>query len=284
MGTLTGDGLIKKICGGIRFKERWDVGKIAFVDEVNWGIVQSYVKELDAEFAVTHDNVVELKELVEFYDPLSIDSFLSQQSINFPFVKDLGKFLIAYNILASENADSFKMNKADNWYRVFYSALISGKTPEQLVEEPLFVTVVTFNYDVSLEYYLISRIRKSGLFTSEQAEQFIEKVLSKIVHVYGSVRDVACESFELEYGRHADDGGMRKPELFKSALLAKDRIKVIYEQRDRDQRIHDIMMAAKRIFVLGFAFDEDNLKLLLPQNFAAKLSYGEGYNVYYTWV
>ncbi|MHB8483397.1 MAG: hypothetical protein ACYDBV_11795 [Nitrospiria bacterium] len=204
-----------------------------------------------------------------FHDPLSIDSFLTQFSSNKPML-DAGKMIIVYEILQAENPALFLRfkpntgNRNENWYRFLINALISGATPQKLVEEELRLKVITFNYDLSLEYALYSRF-ENHLFLGPQAFPFLKKISENIVHIYGQVGQFEWNGGERkneDYGKYKDEKA-----FIKADRHWKDKIFVIGQ--DRDNKVADNAAKAMQwlsdaevVFFLGFGFNEDNINLL----------------------
>src|SRR5262249_14489545 len=75
----------------------------------------------------------------------SIDSFLERR----PDMRELGKVLIAADILRCENEGRF-FNSDDNWYAMLVDKLDDSFDNLDFRN----VTIVTFNYDRSLEQFL----------------------------------------------------------------------------------------------------------------------------------
>ena len=71
-----------------------------------------------------------------------------------------------------------------DWYRFLVHRLVVGcKKSSDIFENS--VTFVTFNYDMSLEYYLFQALSFNDIFNEADVETFLRE---RIVHVYGSIR------------------------------------------------------------------------------------------------
>src|SRR5690606_32894341 len=107
----------------------------------------------------------QLKNLLKFYDPISIDAFLYHYDGS-PHLVAFAKQVITEVILEADDPNRFTRNpgsykgEATNWYRYFWEALVSGKTASELVDPnfDLNFNVITFNYDASFEHFLHSRV------------------------------------------------------------------------------------------------------------------------------
>jgi len=112
-------------------------------------------------------------------DPIMIDLFLSQNRD----IVNVGKILLGYEILRQENPEKFL--HSPTWYRFLLDALTTDCFDLQnFLQNTKNLTIVTFNYDLSLEYYLESRIKEIDHF-KRVADKFLEDL--NVIHVYGSL-------------------------------------------------------------------------------------------------
>ncbi len=218
-----------------------------------------------------HEQYTALYNQLEFYDPLSIDSFLSQFSDK--KMIDAGKAMIAYEILESEDrellqrshAHGTEKKRSENWYRFLHHAITSNATPHNLIEDELKLNIVTFNYDNSLEYSLYSRFHNSPLLATKSAP-FLQKISDNIVHVYGQVGKFQWKGGQdranNDYGEYKGDAALTRAEE-----EWKDTIYVIGQ--DREDRVRknaaiaqEWLKKADIIYFLGFGFNDDNVNLL----------------------
>ncbi len=237
------------------------------------------------------------RELKEF-DPISIDSFLTEH-VSDQELKEVGKSLISYSIIKHQEPTAFfrkyQTNAVkDNWYKFLFDTILNNSTADELLNGILKLNIITFNYDLSLEYYLHSRILKSGKFNSpSDAEAFFQKLLSNIIHVYGSIYPYREEP-SLLIGSNPDSiySGISRyairanHTLFLEAERLATNIRVIGEDRVRDEntksQIRNLLSQAQSIYFLGFGFHEDNIRLLdIPNSTKNTLSvYVNSYDGY----
>jgi len=181
----------------------------------------------------------------------SIDEFLSHRADDF---SRIGKAAIAMIIRERESPDLLlKPQDADHWYKYLWERLTEDATFETIDRSKL--TVVTFNYDRSLETYLSyvigARFRKTP---KECAESRSKGGWLNIIHVYGEVTG--------NYGWNATSLEALSPSLTDDAL---EELHVIPEGGNDDQRVlqvRAVLSRAKRICFLGFGFQKLNLDLL----------------------
>jgi hypothetical protein len=109
---------------------------------------------------------------IKRYNPINIDYFLHQlygdheQKQDETKTRDdkLGRHLIAEIILKAEKRNDGNYGDQQNWYRFLRHDLLSDRAlegekgdnglPEALNRSLDNLNIITFNYDVSLEYYL----------------------------------------------------------------------------------------------------------------------------------
>jgi hypothetical protein len=284
----TGQGLVNRIVGNIDYNPKYISGgnEGQFLDLVNQFLKVSGMKsETESEkeknrvFFETH-----LKPFREglrkwAIDNKSLDSYLNQSSID-EVGGAFGKFAIAYYIIGQEewlmreNLYSFK----ENWIRYFLekhlypikNELYNGKVPIQ---------IVTFNYDRIIEHFLYNFLRhtpnppvilgweeEKG---SDQSRSIVEQF--GIVHVYGKLADLEWENPGGAYIRFAernnDEGHLS---------LASKAIRLIAESgygrltEENKNAIRRVVKDAKKIYFLGFGFEEENMKILFNDEIVDK--------------
>lgn len=177
----------------------------------------------------------------------SIDAFLARR----PEFTQVGKQAIAAVLLKCEAASSLdRWNHADGWYQYLWNQF--GTCPwEELDFTPL--RIVTFNYDRSLEHYLLQVIQHSY---GKPAQAALEKLgVLKIVHVYGVLGGaLPGHTNYLKYG-------IGHP----AAAVAAQSLQVIPEGRDDSATLslaRDHLLWANRIGFLGFGYDQTNMTRL----------------------
>ncbi|MDP8260199.1 MAG: hypothetical protein P9L96_04260 [Candidatus Gygaella obscura] len=138
----------------------------------------------------TSDDIKEFAERLFQAQPPSVDFFLEKN----PQYSLIGKLCIIFCISRYEDENSWQYlpskypNKLKKdfpdfgWYRYLWNNLIKGcKDIKDLHNNK--VTIITFNYDRSLEYYLMRAIKT---FFKAEEEEVMEVFNSiKIKHVYG---------------------------------------------------------------------------------------------------
>ena len=233
----------------------------------------------DAGFLNAMNNVgISKKDIGIFVDTLkksglnSIDAFLARavdssgkQPIDF---EKIGRASITYAILYSEKASKgndlpFRFN--DNWYRHLfsflnddYSALTDGR-----------IRFLTFNYDLSLEYFIATSYRiRNYLHTMSDEErrdylQFISDI--EILNIYGQVGKVT-EYDKDGKGREYGSDSLNLDADYPFWQIA-EKIQIVRpdatgEAKTLFERAQQYLSESDYVFFLGFGFDYLNMERL----------------------
>jgi hypothetical protein len=194
----------------------------------------------------------------------SIDLFLSRH----PRFETIGKLAISMSILSQENRSGFgeKARKPEHdWYFYLYNKLTRELIDKDGCEEfgANKIAFVTFNYDRSLEQFLF----ESLLHSFEAADE--SKVIAQlckvpIIHVYGKIAPLPGltegRTDAVPYDRQEDPPSYLTVDL----LSTINNLYVVHEERANPQlmQARQLIAEAERIFFLGFAYADENLKAL----------------------
>ena len=195
------------------------------------------------------------KTLTEFLDEFSrssvysIDAFLEFRT---KFM-DIGKINIAAFLIKHE--EDTRLREANgNWYMYLYDRLKSSF--EDFDKNK--ISFITFNYDRSLEQFLFEAIRSRFDKSPSECAEKLKNI--PIVHLYGQLDFLPWQGKEgKEYSP--------KKNLTERLRAAPNNIKLISDERDiaksdEFQNAYRLIHNARRIFFLGFSFDETNLERL----------------------
>jgi hypothetical protein len=299
-GMPTGEELVGQIANRARLKE-------IFVEQINHmpsctGLPTG--ERVEKEFKPYFD----LSELVAYYEPFSIDEFLNsikQNMVNIKIRDHLttekdelivaGKTLIAMFLLQTEDEKVFEGFSSTCWYRHLRSAIVASGNDEGEMQENLKgnLTIISFNYDRSLDYFLQTRL-----------DTFYSSIT--VIYPYGKLagkwRDGGKKNYELlpygyfkNYKGHdrVERGGVRKEiflvaqemaknlqvigelkiksetenlEAYKANLSKIKESKDVPEQEKKGaQTSRDILNAmtnAEKFYFFGFAFHEENCRVI----------------------
>lgn len=195
----------------------------------------------------------------------SIDDFIDVHQHD-ERVAICGKLAIARAILESEKSsklfyeskhidDTIDFQSIDNtWYSKFYR-LLAKQVPktnlEQIFEQ---VSVVTFNYDRSLEHFLVHALAANYRIKIEEAQNLVQKL--RIYRPYGSVGSYFGRSQQhVEFGFK----GLRPvSEVVNSLKTYTEQV----EEEDGLKSMQGEIQSAEVLVFLGMAFHPNNMKLL----------------------
>jgi hypothetical protein len=214
--------------------------------------------------------------LQDFYDNLllssemSIDAFLEHNQQ----YSEVGRRAIANILLRKEKHDELfdkwidkwldPNNKDKHWYQLLFSKL---NAPFKDFEKNQ-LKIITFNYDRSLEYFLLESMKAK--YSEEHKETVLEKLHAiPILHIYGKLGNLP------EY----DSSGDQVPyDLFKNGKImlseywwgdyvckASRNIITIHQAKEINAVIKEacsFLIQAQRIYFLGFGYDKINMERL----------------------
>lgn len=180
----------------------------------------------------------------------SIDAFIQCR----PEFMDVGKAAIAAGLIPYEHVERLGRKDQATWYEYLYSTLVTPR-PEDFPARPL--TIITFNYDRSLEQFLIASLANTyGLHPVKAAELLKQKI--SILHMYGQLGELP---FPKSPAARKYDGNDLSWEAVK---LAASQIFVLHERNAAKQGelAEQRLEWAKVICFLGFAFHPENVRRL----------------------
>ncbi len=256
-----------------------------------------YVNSYDEEIKMMEDpKLKNLCQKLEDFNPINIDYFLKHHTD----VQDAGKRMIAYEILKCElkskdELEEERSNKESNknmkdWYRYLFHAITSGcENPEDLNKNLENLFIITFNYDISLESYIKTRLSQTEFFKDVQEDFCQEFFKNNIIHVYGKIRDL-YEEKDQKINKWVQDHKANQPcTITKEPVLLiystqlKENIEVIGGKNDKQKGINkeaaEWISAAEKLFILGFGFDSNNIDkigLLKFKGFISKVNSSGG--------
>lgn len=187
-----------------------------------------------------------LKEAITACQSTSIDAFL----IHSPEHERLGRFLIAQRITAKYDyntlfTDPLGEDDSGKWYRRLVNSL--GDTPEDLKLNKL--SIITFNYDLSLDFYLTNVIRSRHQCGIREAVERLEHI--PIFHVHGTVGNLPWEiDLPPRYG-------YSQPTSTKELLKSAESLKVMrgYDKQDGYfEGTRRIIDKSEHMFLFGYGF------------------------------
>jgi hypothetical protein len=274
-GYPTGETLVEKVI------EKAAIALRYFEHSIKCGNSQLPEYLVGKQWEKAAEECQKLKNGLRQVKPLVIDYYLGWNAD----VQDIGRLLIAWVIMECEqlskngNLNRYlpksshtanTQNYYDDWVRfIVHQIAIHCRESSDLLENK--VSFVTFNYDVSLEARLRNGLGHIQLFSASDVTKFLSG--TRIVHVYGKIRDENAKSNNIPWemqeqdpnmlGVRTGDYHMAMKNLLDAANAASKGLRVI-DPHDKGAYDIEIMMArraiaeAQRIFILGYGFDEHN--------------------------
>lgn len=202
----------------------------------------------------------------------SIDLFLERN----PSYEEIGYRAIAYVLTRYEQGADLYRTDRPRWYDYLWRTLDQGhsKSPSKQL-----LSIITFNYDRSLEHYLAMAFKWNYHLDDVQLGQSLSRL--QFIHLYGTIGGQPyIDQHSIPFG---DTSHIKE---------SASTIKIIKRKTDDDvsdafKAAHEEISKAKYIFFLGFGFDSDNCERLAikkhfdfkytdPRIFATALEMPEG--------
>lgn len=197
----------------------------------------------------TANDIEDFRNELRHFDLGSVDEFLE----NNPDYMSLGKLAIASALIPYEDERRLfpPLAPVDHWYKQLADALEIQS--EAVCDNQL--SVLTFNYDRSLEEYLRTVIRTRRRCSLSEAAEILQSI--PIIHLYGDLGKLEGTT---------QDAKMYSPDLEPAKVeAAAGSMKIIHESTDRtaefDQGV-ELLEKAERIYFLGFGYHPTNVRRL----------------------
>lgn len=213
-----------------------------------------------------------LKDFIALNMPLaeSIDNFLHTHSRNDRLVK-IGKVAIAACILDAERSSEIAPRRPDpdnymssrprgqtpTWLSRFCTMALTGILAEDASSAFDNVTIVTFNYDRCIEFYLVGHLQSYLGISETSAREIINSI--NIIHVYGRVGKLQWQTgagVDIEFGGKSSHSHL---------LSIGNEIRTFTErlaEDDAPQRIRKAISEAELVVFTGFSFGTSNWEFL----------------------
>jgi len=202
----------------------------------------------------------------------SIDAFLEHETDG--KIVEFGKMAIAAILLPYEQEETLFNNfltteereENYNWYQYLWNQM---NTSFDDFEKNL--SIITFNYDRSLEYYLFTAMKHK--FPGRKNDDYKNKLNAiPVIHIYGKLGYLPWESPEDEkpipynYDWNKTDDDIHA--LYEKKCLiqnASKQIKIVHEDKEinEPEKIREILSSKERIYFLGFGYHPINLNRLI---------------------
>ncbi len=205
------------------------------------------------------------------HQAISIDNYLDNHS-NDAATVFLGKLAIVNAIAKAERKSSvyFEIQSTDSnidpnkieptWYNFLFKKICENNNSIEQLEETLAnLSFIIFNYDRCLEHFLFQSIKTYWRLDDEKTAGLLRK--TRFYHPYGSLGELQWQN----YNRKFAFGGNVSTEFL---LTAYSKIKTFTEQVKEGtliNMIRSVMQETETMIFLGFAFYDQNIRLLSPE-------------------
>lgn len=220
-----------------------------------------------------HFNITE-NEIDTFYECLSRSGLLSVDALlehRTEFMK-VGKMAMALKLSEYEVEDKlFDPKERDNsWYQYLWNELVRDVPFDEFDKQRL--SIITFNYDRSLEHYLYTVMKK--LHNNKPEEMRVKKIKSiPIVHVHGQLG---------EYWEQGENSRSYRIGICKDQFeTISEQIKIVTEDESTSpeyNQANQILSRSSEIYFLGFGYHQRNCERLKTKFLRAK-TLGSGYEL-----
>lgn len=205
------------------------------------------------DMGYTSPQIVEFGQTLRYSGRASVDAFLEYR----PDFMPIGKAAMADVLIRCETErrlweDPKEDPEEGNWYGHLFN-LMTGNF-EDFGENKL--TVITYNYDRSLEHFLFVSLSKSYRKKDDQVAAQMAQV--PIMHVHGILGALPWQEGRVKRAYGPDASPEEKMESAKM-------IRIVHEEADEKHAFADAWKAlqdAQRIYFLGFGYNEANLQRL----------------------
>jgi hypothetical protein len=228
-GFPTGRGLLKEVLERLDPKNQYPVN---YEQQCGW-------------LGFTDSQAIEFREVLLKSGKSSVDAFLEHRPEFIP----IGKAAIALSLIPYEIEARLFEPRTGAWYEYLFTELNARR--EDFGKNQ--VSVLTFNYDRSLEHYLSTALQNSYNLHSSECREMMKHI--PIIHLHGDL------------GSPPYMGGRPfAPEFSKQSLeQAATGIRIIHEGFDGDEhfaRARKILQQSQKICFLGFGYDPTNIQRL----------------------
>jgi hypothetical protein len=178
----------------------------------------------------------------------SIDAFLEHQ----PDFRDVGKLAIAFALLPCENEQ--KLLRPDvprqHWYRVLFNELVTGAGLDASK-----LTVITLNYDRSLEHYLFITLQREFQLDEREAARRLYR--GNFIHFHGELGFLPINPLAATQPKSVIDyGASLTPEVLRRAAK---HVRIVCDFDPSDlfmENVREKLRNAEMVGFIGFAYHD----------------------------
>jgi hypothetical protein len=206
------------------------------------------------DLGIEQEKIPAFRSALIFADPPSVDAFLEHRE---EFL-EVGKLSIALSLIPFENERRlFNMDRDEDmpnsWYRYLMDKLEAINCTDFKRNR---LSIITFNYDRSLEHYLFTTLKNRYGITDQECSDAISAI--PFIHVHGSLGSLPWQGglFSRPFKKTGDLHEIR---------MASRQIIIMSEKAEDAEvfrRAYELMNEASKIYFLGFGYHQTNLRRL----------------------
>ncbi|WP_146127002.1 hypothetical protein [Labrys okinawensis] len=197
---------------------------------------------------------------------LSIDNYLEAHQSDSNIVL-MGKLGIAYSILKSENGSNIFYrdpessriipNTVSSWHNTLCQMMTEGVNKRNIEQAIENISIITFNYDRCLEYYISHWLANYYNIAIEISQKIVNRI--PIIHVYGQCGRLPWQEGNSQIATYgANVSGSALLEIAKQIRTFTEQI----TDDDFKSEIRNLLSRADHIVSLGFSYAPQNLAVL----------------------
>lgn len=214
---------------------------------------------------------------------ISIDNYLHSHSYDQQTVW-MGKLAVAQCILNAERSSSIAnrdgrgglrelSNAKDTWYNTFFQMLHEGVQPPDLDKIFDNVSIVTFNYDRSIEHFLPLALSNYYGIPDDEAQGLVAAL--RIEHPYGQVGLLPWQDRQRGVAYGNEPGGQLLNRIAGQIRTFTERV----DDGEMLKRTRDLIGSAEVVVYLGFSYGQMNMDLLSVDTSAVREVYGTSFGI-----
>lgn len=211
-----------------------------------------------SENGITASNYLEFVKHLRNYDPSSVDHYLERNTDKI----NVGRYAIAHSLMIKEDPENLFPPKSSigNWYHVLGNYL-EADTDSFFTNK---LTIFTFNYERSLEYYLLKIVQERRRVDEDEAALLLSRI--PIYYLHGNLGSL--NGADKNYREYKP---IVTPQTLKTAA---ESIRIIFEQSDEygcQLQLNQAIKNAEKIFIFGFGYHPTNMRRLMNAGLREKL-------------
>lgn len=184
-------------------------------------------------------------EQTQYY---SIDKFISKRAD----CAEIAKYSVGLAIRFYETKGTV-FGHANNWYRILLNSLNEDHSINKQN-----ISIITFNYDRSLEHYLFTAVHQRTQ-SLEVTKRFMEGL--NIIHVHGAIAPLEWQDTEksksIAYSKIPQRIGLDDDLIFEHSK----NLSVIYDNSSNvNTEISSALSRAQKVLFLGLGFHKENME------------------------